>query len=112
MSDAVLMRLVSDLENGYDGYELDQEIHEALNPGITDRPYTTSLDCAKALHDAVLPEWDFKIEHSNGGLTIGVQVGPEIIGWTETSNGIAAAWCAAILKAKLSIDAKDQGGEK
>lgn len=61
-----------------------------------------SLDAAKALHDAVLPGWDFDIvsidnEHQ-------VDVGPcgTLRSYSGDAPTLAASWEAAILRAKAS----------
>lgn len=72
-------------------------------------PVLESLDCAKKLHDAMLPEWWGKVEIGNCQLPF--EVGIERWGGTiENSKdnkriqgkaaNPAAAWVAAILRAK------------
>lgn len=59
------------------------------------RAYGGSLDAAKALHEALLPGWDYIVSRANGGLTTHVQLEQEI-----TFNDCPArAWLIAILKA-------------
>ena len=71
-----------------------------------------SLDAAKALHDAVLPNWKFMItEETNGRFTARVTD----VDWMYCLNHLAkaktpaAAWVSAILKAK---GARQTSGER
>lgn len=72
--------------------------------------FKTSLDAAKSLHDAVLPGWHVRLSNrgdKDGDARIsetsenGV---PEHYGYS--SNGTAAAWVAAILRAKNQTSVK------
>ena len=52
------------------------------NDGQRDRPngppsYTASIDAALSLVERVLPEHDWILGHTNGGLTIHCQLGPD-----------------------------------
>ena len=55
-----------------------------------------SLDAAKALHEAVLPGWDWVIGRTNDGLTIHANVGNEAEAFDDCP---ARAWLLAILRA-------------
>lgn len=69
------------------------------------QPVLTSLDAAKALHDAVLPGFKVKIHELSTGY-FGVRV--TNVDWVYCmgrggrSGSPAAAWVAAILRAKAS----------
>jgi hypothetical protein len=58
----------------------------------------TSLDAAKALHDAVLPDWDW-IASKGDALVISLDHQHRESGRADNP---AAAWVAAILRAKAS----------
>ena len=70
------------------------------------RAYCGSLDAAKALHEAVLPEWPYSIDVREAGWTRA---------WTDERSGLrrmgysgscndnpARAWLIAVLKALIS----------
>ena len=61
--------------------------------------YKQSLDAAKALHDAVLPGWYFHI-HTGGSYTAMVAKWHEDYEYKGFASTPAAAWVAAILRAK------------
>lgn len=61
--------------------------------------FNGSLDAAKALHEAVLPGWDYRICRLNGGLTVHAEVGPEVF---QFADDPARAWLIAILKALIA----------
>jgi hypothetical protein len=58
-----------------------------------------SLDAAKALHDAVLPGWDYILGNTCNSLTIHARVGPHE---EEFSDNLARAWLLAILRALIA----------
>lgn len=58
---------------------------------------TASVDAAIALAERVLPDHDFIIGKTNGGLTIHAQVGPNGMEFGATP---AIALCIALLRAK------------
>lgn len=60
--------------------------------------YTSSVDAALALVERVLPEHDWIIGHTNGGLTIHAQIGPGEMHFGETP---ALAILTALLSAKI-----------
>lgn len=65
-----------------------------------------SIDATKALHDAVLPGWHVDI-HIQGGFNSHVIVGhdkPSLQHHRGRATTPAAAWVAAILRAKAGID--------
>lgn len=66
--------------------------------------YTASIDAALALVERVLPEHDWILQHTNGGLTIACQLGPnkDRLGWGETP---ALAILAALLTALIAQEA-------
>lgn len=85
----------------------DAELTKCIEPD----DYLTSLDAAKALHDAVLPGWDWFISNSTNlgdgrneaeicNVDAGKIDGDVYTGFNEASP--AAAWVAAILRAKGS----------
>lgn len=61
--------------------------------------YTQSVDAALRLLTKVLPDFDWIIGHTNGGLTIHAQVGPNEMVFGETP---ALALCIAIVEAKIA----------
>jgi hypothetical protein len=63
------------------------------------RAYDGSLDAAKALHEAVLPGWEYDIDSVSG-----VCVYPEDFEGTQVSvsNTTARAWLLAVLAALIS----------
>ena len=70
----------------------------------TDLTYSAhrgSLDAAKALHDAVLPGWDWEVAGSNGAA---VFYGPHLHGPAHlaAADTPARAWLLAILEALIS----------
>jgi len=60
--------------------------------------YFGSLDAAKALHDAVLPDWDWDVASSNAAA---VFHGNELSGPSELAAALttARAWLLAIIRA-------------
>jgi hypothetical protein len=56
----------------------------------------TSLDAATALHDAVLPGWEFLIHNDSVAVGNPLETNPE---WASAKT-TPAAWVAAILRAK------------
>lgn len=65
-----------------------------------------SLDAAKALHDALLPEWDWSVKETVEGWLATVSKPINIHTQTEVSfdNG-ARAWLLAVLRAYAARDA-------
>ena len=61
-----------------------------------------ALGAAKALHEAVLPEWDWVIGRTNGGLTIHANVGGQAEAFEDCH---ARAWLLAILRALHAMEA-------
>lgn len=61
-------------------------------------PVTTSIEAALALLAKVLPDFDWIVGHTNSGLTIHAQVGPNEMTFGETP---ALALCMAIVEAKI-----------
>lgn len=59
--------------------------------------YTASIDAALALTEQKLPEWDYLLGRTNGGLTIHCQLGPA----QENATGFGATLPLAILAALL-----------
>ena len=66
-----------------------------------------ALDAAQALHDAVLPGWGFLLE-CEGELQYAYIWDSPTANATATAKTPAAAWVAAILRAKASME-KDDG---
>lgn len=68
--------------------------------------YYGSLDAAKALHDALLPEWDWSVKETVEGWLATVSKPINIHTQTEVSfdNG-ARAWLLAVLRAYAARDA-------
>ena len=67
-------------------------------------PVTKSIDAALALVGKVLPEHDWVLGHTNGGLTIHCQLGPSEIHFGATP---ALSILAALLKALIAQEAVD-----
>lgn len=61
--------------------------------------YTESLDAIVGLIEAQRPGWDYTLEHTNEGLTIRAQIGPEKENAIAFGDTDALALCAAFLKA-------------
>ena len=70
--------------------------HDGSRVNVT--PVTTSIEAGLALLAKVLPEYDWIIGYTNGGLTIHAQVGPNDMVFADTP---ALALCAAIVEAKI-----------
>jgi hypothetical protein len=64
---------------------------------------TASLDAAMALVERVLPGWDWIIGHTNGGLTVHAQLGPNEMAFGDTAP---LALLAALLKALIAANAE------
>lgn len=82
--------------------DYDRELMSVLMPedfacGTFPPQFTASVDAAIALAERVLPDHDFIIGKTNGGLTIHAQVGPNEMEFGETP---AIALCIALLRAK------------
>lgn len=75
------------------GVHVDRQTSDAM------RAYNGSLDAAKALHEAVLPDWTWNVWQSGAH----VRPDPARIDGTPTDNAVPArAWLCAILKALIS----------
>lgn len=101
---------------GFFTVEASKHAHEPLDycyidaDGVTHQPghgggqlvpeYTLSADAALRLAGRLLPEHDYLIGHTNGGLTIHCQFGPnsDDMAFGET---VPLAICAGLLKALL-----------
>lgn len=105
-----LLALAERVEKGELNRSLIIEVNDALldgdyYPGPTNEALVNgSLDAAKALHDAVLPGWTFQVAHGEGNAAALVSpifdgTGP-ILDGTGSAPTPAAAWVAAILRAK------------
>ena len=105
-----LLELAERIEAGEDGRLIHLHIWELLKrPEAIPTPFLTSLDAAKALHDAVLPKgWRIDIQFCAGRWFVitsnDIYLGPAK-GWGKQGSGEhktnpAAAWVAAILRAK------------
>lgn len=72
--------------------------------------YYGSLDAAKALHEAVLPEWEYgvtkNIEQPDGPCAFVAEWGSEIQ-FLSCSTNPARAWLVAILEALISLERKE-----
>jgi hypothetical protein len=67
--------------------------------GFSHKAYHGSLDAAKALHESVLPGWDYCIDSEDDGVAV----------FSDGLNGVVAhnenparAWLLSILKAMIS----------
>lgn len=90
-------------DNGYSlGYDLDWD--EALHPHLDKVLQEDCLTSAKALHDAVLPGWGVGYIKQRGDVWQVNLVQTNINGEASTP---AAAWVAAILRAKAEEKAND-----
>ena len=67
----------------------------------TEKAFEGSLDAAKALHEALLPGWDWVIGRTNDGLTVHANVGNEAEAFDDCP---ARAWLLAILRALHSME--------
>lgn len=68
--------------------------------------FSGSLDAAKALHEALLPGYDWIIGRTNDGLTVHANVGSEAEAFDDCP---ARAWLLAILDALIAKEADDAG---
>ena len=80
------------------GFDLDAIVYAV-------RAYSGSLDAAKALHEAVLPGWDYIVARTNGGLITLAQVGPDV---EEFDQDPARAWLLAILRALIAQEEEEK----
>ncbi len=105
--------LIQRIEAGETGYDLDEAIEDWADPSRlkkrarfewTDcpKPYTTSLDAVRALHEAVLPGWGWELGKKQcrvfKGDIIGHWLKPDDV-WFAFAPTPELAWLAAILKA-------------
>ena len=69
------------------------------------RAYNGSLDAAKALHEAVLPEWGY-LDLLRRGQRHTARISVDVFCKTETgvSDSLARAWLIAIIKALISME--------
>ena len=65
-----------------------------------------SLDAAKALHEALLPGWDFDINSTTGACVYINDPDTAFVGCDDVSN-LARAWLIAILKALIAQEEAD-----
>lgn len=104
-----LTDLAERVEAGERQHALVVEVAAALNKqgmGYTSEAIRDgSLDAAKALHDAVLPGWDYCIACVDGEYDVSLGPQETFNTWGESKAPTpAAAWVAAILRA---VDAKE-----
>jgi len=69
--------------------------------------YKGSLNAAKALHDAVLPEWAWHVSSSGVAILDGPEFAMNVMGGRYAP---ARAWLIAILKALIAIE-KEQADD-
>lgn len=69
--------------------------------------FLTSLDAAKRLHDLVLPGEDYSLGVSDGEFSASIVT--EYCDFPATGDTLAAAWVAAILKAKAASSDNEKG---
>lgn len=100
-----LQERVRAAENDRETYKLLVELHDHLLGGFQDdwSPRFFTIAQAGAYRDAALeltlrlyPKFDYVLEHTNGGLTIRCQLGPEVDAFGETD-------ALAILGALLAV---------
>ena len=95
-----LKELAANVEAGEIGYEEFCPMwHDEGLCTDAERAFGGSLDAAKALHDAVLPGWDYILGNTCNSLTIHARVGPHE---EEFSDNLARAWLLAILRALIA----------
>ena len=68
------------------------------------RAFDGSLDASKALHEALLPGYDWIIGRTNDGLTVHANVGSEAEAFDDCP---ARAWLLAILTALIAQNASN-----
>jgi len=96
------MPLFTAMYKHFGGFERPIIWHDANAMGA----YHGSLDAAKALHDAVLPGWTWRIMGTGWCELFGPD-GEGINGCAH--NEPARAWLAAILKALIAIEEREDG---
>ena len=74
---------------------------------IAYRAHNGSLDAAKALHDALLPGWMFRLSHSNAKV-FPFNDTADVAGQYGMADNPARAWLLAILRA-LEAKGRDDG---
>lgn len=83
------------------------EIHAVLQrDGLNSTSaYNGSLDAAKALHEAVLPDWGY-LDLLRRGQRHTARISVDVFCKTETgvSDSLARAWLIAIIKALISME--------
>lgn len=76
------------------------------------RAYHGSLDAAKALHEAVLPGWEYGVtlnhEQPKGPCAYVARWGASEVGYDAWSANPARAWLIAILKALITQEQEGQ----
>ena len=103
-----LKELLAKLESG--AHWSGHDVKEALGQHLQKRYWEAlsgSLDAAKALHEAVLPDWLFKIAQLHNGTIYGRlvhSVSGESIYSDRKTKDPARAWLIAILKSLISIE--------
>ena len=90
---------------GY-GYKVNENMARACVSENMARAYNGSLDAAKALHEAVLHEWEWQIGSEDAYLETG-DPGKEWTFRTASADNIdpARAWLIAIIKALIAQEA-------
>lgn len=74
-------------------------LHRSTFHGIS--AYNGSLDAAKALHDAVLPGWEWHLGPSNA--KIYPYNGSPLKSWSGMADTPARAWLLAIIRALAQV---------
>jgi hypothetical protein len=68
------------------------------------RAYHGSLDAAKALHEAVLPDWTYLVGMTTAALS--PPKGDRVLGLCASDDNSARAWLIAVLKALIAKEPK------
>ena len=92
------------------GYNADRLDCGALSARWSDveKAFDGSLDAAKALHEAVLPGWEWRLRDNRAWVWTGVLVyGGEEVETAEFCGLPARAWLLAILDALIAKEASD-----
>ena len=104
-----LLALADRVEAGDVHYTRLNDYFQTLTPQYVPavEAYEGSLDAAQALHDAVLPGYGVKLQISLDGKAFPAMTTDEFGGqqhqrFSQTTASLAAAWVAAILRAKAS----------
>jgi hypothetical protein len=80
------------------------ETADTPRPVLAHRSYHGSLDAAKELHEAVLPEWEWTIFFNNTTGHMAVLDGPDFSTPEIGGESPARAWLLAILRALHAME--------